>query len=450
MHHQVTEVLRQLQRHGLVIFIGARGTGKTSLADAIEDSLEPGTLCCTLDVQRAGSLEDLLMPVAQHLGGSDDAVTFDALPPGRMLHVTIDRCEALYEAPWLEQFQDVWRALATSDEARGRLTTLMLGRPQMRRVLGGEASPLANVACITRARPITAVELEVTLGADSRLARAVIRKTGGHPRLSDELLRAAEGRVEGLGTAYGIFVESFGDYLISLIEDHGVAAPNVVSDIVRMKASVSESALLERHFPSSRGQGASMLDDLAASGIVAKTDEGCYRLAAEIAASDRVTAVAEAGWVEVPSRAPDQHPVAGALMYEFENGLRARVVESLSATDRDWWTSKVPEAIAVKAESKRSAERELSTGASASWHPICYLELGELADVIKTDANWRQVFGVSFRIERDEFSGIMSRVASVRNKVAHNRPVTGVDVALLREAAVQLELTSASTPQGGD
>jgi len=385
----------------------------------------------------------LLEPFSQILGGPVDAMTFGDMAPDSAVHVTIDRCEALYEAPWLEQFQDVWRALATSEEASGRLTTLMLGRPRMRRVLGGEASPLANVACVMRARPMTAPELERLLGSNQQLARALVRKTGGHPRLSEGLHRATDGRVEQLAAVYSTFVGDFGDYIVSLIEDHGVAAPTVLQDIIRMSTPVSESALLDRHFPSSRGHGASMLDDLAASGLLARTDEGCYCLTAEIARSDRVKIAAEADSVDVPTLAPDQHSVAAALMYGFENGLRARVVESLSATDRDWWTSRVPEGTAADAESRRSDEhdRELSAGPLPSWHPVLYLHMAELEDVINSHANWRQVFGVSFGIDRDEFREIMGRVRSIRNKVAHNRPVSGVDVEVVRGAANRLGLT---------
>jgi hypothetical protein len=127
-------------------------------------------------------------------------------------------------------------------------------------------------------------------------------------------------------------------------------------------------------------------------------------------------------------------------MYEVENRLRARVAESLSSEDDDWWTSRIPSSIAAKAEARRAAERESPAAGVGSMHPIMYLELGELADVIRDENNWRPVFGVRFALDRAEFDDALRRVTSVRNKTAHNRPLTGVDVELLRDAARHLGL----------
>jgi hypothetical protein len=196
----------------------------------------------------------------------------DAYLAGRRIHVTLDRAEALFEAPWLTAFQDIWRALVTCEGVSGRLTTLMLGRPVLRRVLGGEASPLANVACVVRARPLTVEQLSSNLHADPTIAKAVVRKTGGHPRLSRELhLATADGGLGTFGTVYQEFVEDFRDYVGRLIDDHGAAASAVVADLVRMRAQVSEEALLDRHFASSRGEGVTMLEDLTGSGLIGFT-----------------------------------------------------------------------------------------------------------------------------------------------------------------------------------
>jgi Swt1-like HEPN len=135
-----------------------------------------------------------------------------------------------------------------------------------------------------------------------------------------------------------------------------------------------------------------------------------------------------------------EHADAAASLFRIENRLREVVAEALSQVEGTWWPSRFPAALVREADQRRQSEAESPAPISFDLHPLAFLDLGELVDVILEEANWEQVFKVRFGLSRDAFSQAMTAVTAVRNKVAHNRPVGANDLTVLRLAVQRLTL----------
>ena len=97
-----------------------------------------------------------------------------------------------------------------------------------------------------------------------------------------------------------------------------------------------------------------------------------------------------------------------------------------------------PPALVREVEQRRKSEAESPAPAVQAAHPIAYLTLGELVDSILEEANWEQVFRVRLGMSRDAFTQIAAALTAVRNKVAHNRPISISDLDVLHLALNRL------------
>ena len=111
-HHQTEQVLDALAQHQLVVFVGARGTGKTCLIENLSAALTlSGVTVLNLDAALAQSASDLLSPVARLLQCKDDQLTTTTMPDTMRLRVLVDNCDSLHEKSWFPAVQDEWRGL---------------------------------------------------------------------------------------------------------------------------------------------------------------------------------------------------------------------------------------------------------------------------------------------------------------------------------------------------
>jgi Cdc6-like AAA superfamily ATPase len=442
-HHQTTEILDTLAQHQLVVYVGARGTGKTLLVGDVEQKLKASDVTVVpLDAEQAQSPTDLTAPLADVLRCSHDQLSAVDLSSAARVRVLVDNCDSLNDRMWFPALQDQWRGLLGQPEARGRVSFLLCGRPLFRRVAEGRGSPLVGIGSFVPSRPLATADVAERFAVDETVARAVLSKTGGHPLLTRRLIEAIDGDVNALEATYLDFARTQRRYLLQLIDDHGTTTRAVLADVLegRRGNTIAESAIIARHFGSSRMLGQDTLDDLVASGLLTR-QEGGVCLGASILRADRDLhqhlAAPRFTVVDEPSV---EHGEAVSELFRAENRLRRNVGYWLGEVEETWWPSRFDDSLVREVEERRRAEADSPAPSATDIHPIGYLTLGELFDLILTQANWEQVFRVRIGLTRDAFNRAAATILAVRNKVAHNRPVDASDIASLRVALRRLNL----------
>lgn len=451
VHHQTDEILGTLAQHQLVVFVGARGTGKTLLSGDVEAKLTAsGVTVVSLDAEQARSPTDLIAPLANVLGCTTDRLSAVGLPSTARVRVLVDNCDVLNDRTWFPALQDQWRGLLGEPEARGRISFLLCGRPLFRRVAEGRGSPLVGMGSFVPSRPLTMADVGQRFAVDQQVAQAVVSKTGGHPLLTRRLIEAIEGDVHALEQRYVDFARSQRRYVLQLIDDHGTTTRAVLADVLEAPrgGTIAESAIIARHFGSSRVLGQDTLDDLVASGLLERL-EGGVRLGASILRADRdlsqYLTTPDFSVVDEPS---GQHGEAARELFRAENRLRRKVGDWLGEVEETWWPSRFDDSLVREVEQRRRAEADSPAPSTTDVHPIGYLTFGELVDAILAQANWEQVFRVRIGMTREAINQAVAVILAVRNKVAHNRPVDESDVASLRLALRRLDLLA--TPPAHD
>lgn len=438
---QFDELRDALRHHQVVALLGARGTGKTSLAQALISQYEEvGVKVVMLDARDAEDILDLNGPVAAALRCSHETLTPEQLGPDDVVRIIVDNCHEFYDRPWFPYLQEQWRALLSLEAARGRVGLLLLGRPLFRHVAGGHGSPLLTIGPILLVRPLTEIEVIERFGIAEEVARAVKRKTGGHPWLTRMLLEAIDRDVSNLGGAIEQFVNQHQRYLTRLAEDHTLAAMGVLADLVEAGHPIPDATLITAHFGSSYSDGQDALADLTASGLITRVEDTCQIAAELLRKAPAVRQFLRAPATKIPTTAPDQHDEGARIFYLIENRLRELIVQSLGSVDRAWWQTRVPSTFIGEAETRRSAELESPAAPEQEPHPIMFLSLGELFEIVQMKENWTQVFAVRLRRTAELVRDAARDLVAVRNKVAHNRPISGDDLELARNAARRLRL----------
>jgi len=442
-HHQTNEVREALSRHQVIFFVGARGTGKTLLAAHLESEFNRTDVqTIRLEASDAFTPADLNEPIAAVLGCPSNSLTAESLPRDARVRIIIDQCEELHDKPWLPYLQDQWRALLSEPEARGRVALLLLGRPLFRALGGGRGSPLLTIGVVKPARPLDTDSAASTFGVRPNVADPAIRKTGGHPYLTSALLRAIDGDAANFKKALPPFIAESRRYVMRLIEDHALAAHGVLADLLDARSPVAEAALIGKHFGDARLFGEECLEDLCGSGLIERETSMCSLAAELLRAIPDLRLFLRVQEVEVETEPTEHHGLAAATLFCVENLLRRRIGLWLEEIDQAWWPGRVPESLVAAAELRRRSELESSVCPEVEPHPILYLTVGEMCDLVMSQENWDQVFRVRFGMTRSAFEETKKDLLAVRNKVAHNRVVSASDVAILEGAVRRLGLSS--------
>jgi hypothetical protein len=436
---QSAAVREALRLHPVVALIGARGTGKTLVAESVAEQLESRDVqVVRLDAGLTDGPHSLNLPIAAALGCTETDLSAEEMDANLVIRIIVDNCHEFHTRPWWPYLQEQWRALVSTPAARGRVGLLLAGRPLFRHVAGGSGSPLLNIGTTMLVRPLEEHDVVEEMAAEPQVARALLRKTGGHPRLTAMLTEAFDGDLSHLGATVDGFAEQNQRYLMRLAEDHTMGGLAMLADLVVADSPVAEAALTNAHFGGSYADAQETLADLAASGLIAR-DGGTCAIAAELLKrAPAVRTFLRAPAPQVPINAPDRHGDAAALFYVLENQLREMIVEALGAVDRAWWQTRVPPNLIGEAESRRTAEFESAATPTGEGHPIMFLSLGELFDIVLAADNWGQVFGIRIRRSADVARAASRDLIAVRNKIAHNRPVSAADLDLAQNAAQRL------------
>jgi hypothetical protein len=281
----------------------------------------------------------------------------------------------------------------------------------------------------------------------------VLRKTGGHPKLAEALVEAIDGDSGNVGKAIGGFIEANRSYLVSLIQDHPLPARAALSELLEKRSPLQQGALIRRHFGAAHADGVEAIDDLTASGLLVRDgDRGCAVGADLLRSVDGLRGLLGPVSLTVPDYDAELMGEAARLLFEAENRLRKLVAESLADAepggDDAWWVSRVPPELRGDAEARRDAEGEVLAVEDTRLHPVMYLSLGELLELIRVSENWDRIFRAVLPIGRSGFEESARRLTALRNRVAHSRPLS-VDAAReLEDVTRRLGLGEERSPAG--
>jgi hypothetical protein len=435
----------KLQRYSVVVLTGARGTAKHAVCDAVVSSRSPEYACSRIDVSQVRSLGELNQWLCCSLGLSSG----DMPRPADLHDLTtpilfvLERLDRLHGQPWLDAWQDTWRALFSSPEVKGSIALLLSGRPLIRSALGGRGSPLLNIAADCRVAPLAAADVEQNGKTTEAVVRVVCRKTGGHPQSTMEILDLLDGELTRLGRITAEYVHDRHRFLMGLVDDHGELGRQILGELMHVRGGrAAEVVLRRRRLTDGNSRPIEPLEDLISSGLIGRDEAGAAYVSAAMLKVPSLMQylTADSAAHQPMPRQPDDHATASRLIYEFENILRAKVQALLSSTDASWWTSRVQDKKAVaEAELRRADERDSVVAPDEELGLLSYLDLRQVAAIVQQKDNWHEFFALGLHLkgepmaERD-FADAIEDIALVRNKVAHSRPVSGRDVDRLRRA----------------
>lgn len=100
--------------------------------------------------------------------------------------------------------------------------------------------------------------------------------------------------------------------------------------------------------------------------------------------------------------------------------FRSFIREHLRAVGSDWWVSRVPPTVRVRAERSRGERGQASTDI------VDFLSFGDYGKIILTDSNWLEIFSPVLN-DRTRFQEGFRRLATLRNSIAHSRPLTSAE-----------------------
>lgn len=121
---------------------------------------------------------------------------------------------------------------------------------------------------------------------------------------------------------------------------------------------------------------------------------------------------------EWPEEIPSEEYIR---LYFLEKTLRQFIEDRLSKITSKWWKQRVPCEIRKKAEDRKKGEEELLFPI-VNLHPIWYVDFAHYIEIVTRDDNWREVFKQIFR-NKDDFKATLTKLISIRNKIAHMRPL---------------------------
>lgn len=132
---------------------------------------------------------------------------------------------------------------------------------------------------------------------------------------------------------------------------------------------------------------------------------------------------------ESEAYSPPQDDIS--VIRRMDSRFRGFIRERLSLLGTDWWIARVPSSIRVK------AERSMTARGSSHADPIRFLTFGDYGRIILAEANWVEAFQAHLP-DRAAFKRNMDRLTSLRNDVAHSRPLSASERLELRQLAARV------------
>jgi hypothetical protein len=441
----VQQVRELARKHQVVTLVGARGTGKTEVGRSLQRVWdESGLSVVWIDARIAQTSADLNEPLADAIACTPDDLNAVNLSSDQTVRVIVDSCESLHGKPWLAALQAQWRALLSSEAARGVLGVVLLGRPLFRQIAGGHGSPLLNLGPVVTTTSMSYDEVDdlVTGGAINLDARIIHGMSAGHPGLTRLLIEATSTSDRTVKDHVDAFVTANRRYIHHLVEDHPIGGRAMLGDLLTAKRPVQDATLIRAHYGAAYADGLDALEDLVASGLVRRTQNGECSIGAKILLDvPALRDLLRTPSVEIPDT-PGPLGETVEEIFRFENHLRRAVADNLADHDNAWWATRIPPELAGEAEARRRTEANLLGQEDAALHPLMYLGLGEIFDIVFERPNWDQVFRVVTGLNLEGAQDTARRLVAIRNRAAHSRPVRPGHIEEFRTAADHLGLMS--------
>ncbi len=135
---------------------------------------------------------------------------------------------------------------------------------------------------------------------------------------------------------------------------------------------------------------------------------------------------------------PDTTIRAVEVLFWIENALRELIIDELSlVAGSRWYKQRIPGDILKKYREGVTYERSIKWVQLIPHHPIYYVDFPDLRKIISRSDNWSDSFQRIFT-NLDVFEGTLIEVEFIRNKVAHNRMVSAMDLQVLDGAHAKL------------
>jgi len=426
----------QIQRHQVLILIGARGTGKTKVVSEVREAFEAHGQAPWIDARRIETFEEMVEPLVSSSNSISSEFLPDEIPDSEDTQIlfTIENADYLYDYEWLGSAQDRLRALFTDQKIRGKWRLLITGRPRLRGILGGAGSPLANAGVVVPVKPLSKKTISEIYRVDDSKAGFIATQTGGHAELSGRLANFCAQHSDKPWQILEAFVNENRSYIDSVVADHGELGSRIIEAVWKAPgSSVHGDAVSDRFLRKDGYQARSCIEDLAGSGLLVL--EGRYLSINRIVSK----AVDRELRSEIEMVDPGEHELAAKILFEIENKLRILVASRLCRLDEEWWQVFVPEDVATKAESAKSYDEEVKDLSIDTMHPIFYLDFATLFEVLQQRDLWSKTFAVEFSsknvqsVSLAQFQQWQIKLSAVRNRVAHNRPVSVADISVLKD-----------------
>lgn len=149
----------------------------------------------------------------------------------------------------------------------------------------------------------------------------------------------------------------------------------------------------------------------------------------------------ESGFIKVPERWLHLYYYEALnILFRFENALRIFVYVILKRHLKEQWdTTALGDDKTIRTETKKRIAQARDHGylGDSVSSPMLFLSSGELAQLITSEAYWKY-FAPYFRASRDIVATKLQEIGTVRNSLAHFRPIKPDDVDLIKQNSKHL------------
>jgi hypothetical protein len=119
-------------------------------------------------------------------------------------------------------------------------------------------------------------------------------------------------------------------------------------------------------------------------------------------------------------------------LFNIEVGLREFVIDKLSSlVGQRWYKQKLPNDVLDKYKAGIEIEKKIVWIDFIPHHPLYYIDFTDIKKIIERQDNWNEAFQSIFR-RKDIISNMLSKIESIRNKIAHNRKASSADLEIVK------------------
>lgn len=131
-----------------------------------------------------------------------------------------------------------------------------------------------------------------------------------------------------------------------------------------------------------------------------------------------------------------------AILQDLEKTLRTFIVVRLKAKYGDrWWIQGIPEDIRQQCQERKDKGENIYPWFGTEEHELIdYADFTDYAKIIARRDNWRMVFEPVIR-KKEVFIAKLHELEPIRNKIAHIRPLNGLENQTLTLYAQQIKMT---------